>query len=87
MLVFKQKLFCKSDLIPQFVTCFSSTVYGEKLNMKQEIDSELLVKLSIPEEKELEMKCQDKENTQKNESKRRKVSIKKASGHKEKENI
>ena len=38
-------------------------------------------------EKELEIKNQDEQNNQKNESKRRKVSMKTASGHKGKENF
>ena len=61
-----------------------SFVHGEKLNIKQETDSQPSV---IYEAKELEVKHQGEENTQKNESKRRKVSMKTASGHKGKEKI
>ena len=59
-----------------------SVVHGEKLDIKQEPDSQPSV---IYEAKELEIKHQGEENTQKNESKRRKVSMKTASGHKGKE--
>ena len=61
-----------------------SVVHGEKLDIKQEPDSQYSV---IHEAKELEIKCEDEENAQKNESKRRKVSMKTASGHKGKEKI
>ena len=61
-----------------------SVVHGENLDIKQEPDSQPLV---IPEAKELEIRQTDEENTLKNESKRRKVSMKTASGHKEKENF
>ena len=56
-----------------------SVVHGEKLDMKQEPDSQPSI---IHEAKEHEIKHIDEENAQKNESKRRKVSIKKALGHK-----
>ena len=59
-----------------------SVVHGEKLDIKQEPDSQPSV---IYEAKELEIKHQGEENTQKNESKRRKVSMKTASVHKGKE--
>ena len=57
-----------------------SVVHGEKLDIKQESDSQPSVI-----HKELEIKHQDEENTQKNESKRKKVSMKTASGQKGKE--
>ena len=56
-----------------------SFVHGEKLDIKQEPDSQPSV---ICEATELEIKHQGEENTKKNESKRRKVSMKAASGHK-----
>ena len=56
-----------------------SVVHGEKLDIKQEPDSQPSV---IYEAKELEIKHQGEENTQKNESKRRKVSNKRASEQK-----
>ena len=57
-----------------------SIVHGGKLDIKEEPDSQLLV---IHEAKELEIENQqDKENTLKNESKRMKMSLKTASGHK-----
>ena len=61
-----------------------AVVHGEKLDITQEPDSQPSV---ICEAKELEIKLQGEEKPQKNESKRRKVSNKTASGHKEKENF
>ena len=59
-----------------------SVVHGEKLDIKQEPDSQPSL---MHEEKELEIKHQDEQNNQKNESKRRKRSTVTASGHKRKE--
>ena len=61
-----------------------SVVHGEKLEIKQESDPQPSV---IHEAKELEIKHLEEENTQKNESKRRKVSMKTTPGHKGKEKI
>ena len=55
-----------------------SVVHGEKLDINQEPDSQPSI---IHEAKELEIKHRDEENTQKIESKRRKVSMNTASGH------
>ena len=61
-----------------------SVVHGEKLEIKQEPDSQPSV---IPEAKEVQIEHQDEKNTWKNESKRRKGPIKTASGPKGKEKL
>ena len=59
-----------------------SVVHKEKLDIKQETNSQ---SLDIHEAKEIEIKHQEEENSKKKESKRRKVPMKTASGHKGKE--
>ena len=59
-----------------------SVVHVEKLDIRQDSDSEALVS---PEEKEHEIQHPDEEYIWKNESKRRKVSIKTASENKERQ--
>ena len=87
MEVLMKDLYCYECSL-QFDTKFVSNihlsvVHGEKLDIKQESDYQSPV---IPEVKEIEiLKCSDEENSWKNKSKRRKVSIKTGSDHKGKD--